>query len=307
MAATTAWQVEQAEDQFVCDRCDAAIRQITHRFARLLALRRPTRQGNMRAPRFSDDNTRDARVEAAQRVTCIHRTVRDWLMETPGIQDRLVSQSPRDFDAHLRLLRSYAFRLKRRLEGIEHHRRLDEWRPDIALALTHARHIANDPSGLQRPFVNELDETLSWHWLCKPQDPYDQWARSAFGAYEVRMKASPMWQPFLCLATKFGLARYVSEEVAARDKAEEGQGASNGQQEWQRDNATPLLAYATEFTCSRIETIFPLSDPVLVEFLLRNRRRMGRITSTPTLLPARQERRGWHCCVTRAMLVVEDS
>ncbi|EFY85411.1 hypothetical protein MAC_08543 [Metarhizium acridum CQMa 102] len=194
-ASTTAWQVEQAEDQFVCDRCDAAIRQITYRFARLLALRRPTRQGNMRAPRFADDNTRDARVEAAQRVTCIHRTVRDWLMETPGIQDRLVSQSPRDFDAHLRLLRSYAFRLKRRLEGIEHHRRLDEWRPDIALALTHARHIANDPSGLQRPFVNELDETLSWHWLCKPQDPYDQWARNAFGAYEVRMKASPMWQP----------------------------------------------------------------------------------------------------------------
>ncbi|KID88416.1 NACHT nucleoside triphosphatase [Metarhizium guizhouense ARSEF 977] len=272
--ATTAWQVEQAEDQFIHHRCDTTVRQVTHRFARLLNLHHPTRQGNSTRPRFSDDTTRDARVGAAQKVTYIHRTVRDWLMAAPGIQDRLVSQSPRNFDPHLRLLRSYVLRLKRPLEEIEHHRRLDEWWPDIALALTHARHIANDPSGLLRSFVNELDKTLSWHWLDKPQDPYDHWARNAFGTYEVRMKASPIWQPFLCLATKFGLARYVSEEVAARSKAQ-GLGFSKEQQELQRDDATPLLAYATEFTCSRMKTIFPLSDPALVEFLLRNRCRIN--------------------------------
>lgn len=267
-AHTTTWEVEEADDKFIYDRCRMTIHQITERFARLLDLHRPTRQGNMK-PRFSDDTLRDARVEAARRVTYIHRTVRDWLMDAPGVQERLVAQSPVTFDPHLRLLRSHVLRLKRPLEEIEHHRRLDEWWSDIALSLTHARYIANDPLGLQRQFVNELNATLSWHWLEKPQDPYDHWARNAFGSYEIRMKAAPIWQPFLCLATKFGLTRYVSEEVTARNGSEK-HGISEEQQELEQDDATPLLAYATEFVCSRMKSIFPLSDPELVKFLLRN-------------------------------------
>jgi hypothetical protein len=262
--ATTSWQVLEATDAFVSRRCEAAVEQITLRSARLLDLHLPTKQGNMRFPR-SSGNMRDERARPAQRVTYIHRTVRDWLMDA-AIQEHLVSCAPPSFDAHLRLLRSYVLRLKRPLEEIEHHRRLDEWWPDITLALTHARYIANDPSDLQQPFVNELNKTLEWYWLEKPQDPHDHWARSAFGSYEMRMKAAPIWQPFLCLATKFGLTRYVSLELATRSKA----AVSAEQLELQQDDATPLLAYATEFICSRMKTIFPLSDPDLVRFLLRN-------------------------------------
>ncbi|KAK2591279.1 hypothetical protein QQS21_011031 [Conoideocrella luteorostrata] len=268
--ASTTWQVEEANDLFITKRSEDTISRITHRFARLLDLHCPGRQGNMKMPRFSDHPIRDARVAVSQRVTYIHRTVRDWLMEAPGVQEYLTSQSPPEFDPHLRLLRSYVLRLKRPLDEIEHHRRLDEWWPDIALALTHARYILHDANSLQRSFVNELNKTLSWHWLEKPQDPYDHWARNAFGSYETRMKASPIWQPFLCLTTKFGLTKYLSEEVDARNKAEQEGCLSAQQLQLQQDDATPLLAYATEFICSRQKTIFPLSDPCLVEYLLRH-------------------------------------
>lgn len=264
-----AWEVEEAEDEFIHQRCKDTIVQVTKRFARLLDFHYPRRQGNMKRPRFSNDIIRDARITALQRVSYIHRTVRDWLMEAPDVQSRLVSKSPKRFDPDLRLLRSYVLRLKRPLEEIEHHRRLDEWWPDIALALTHARHITNDPSSLQRPFINELNKTLGWHWLDKPQDPYDHWARTAFGTFEIRMKATPIWQPFLCVATKFGLTRYVSEEVTARNDAEK-HGISVEQRELEQDDSTPLLIYATEFICSRKKTIFPLSDPAMVKFLLEN-------------------------------------
>ncbi|KAK5996517.1 hypothetical protein PT974_01852 [Cladobotryum mycophilum] len=108
--------------------------------------------------------------------------------------------------------------------------------------MTHARYIANDPDHLQRQFLNEMDSTLSWYWLHKPQDAYDHWARNAFGSYEVRMKAPPIWQPFLCLATKFGLTQYIQQELSARIRKD---GDVN-------------------------KTIFPLSDPKLVKFLLHN-------------------------------------
>ena len=225
----------------------------------------------MKTPRFSDGTTRDARVEATLRVTYIHRTVRDWLMEADGVRAHLESKCPAGFDPHLRHLRSSVLRLKRPLEEVEHHRRLDEWWPDITLAMTHARHITNDPERLQHAFVNELNSTLNWYWLEKPQDPHDHWARNAFGSYEVRMKAPPIWQPFLCLATKFGLTKYVSEELKARSRSE----SSVQQQDLQPDDAVPLLTYATEFLCSRNKSIFPLSDPDLVRFLLQHKCRIN--------------------------------
>lgn len=265
--------VVEADDICIQERCEATVNQIRQRFAGLLDLHSPHVQGNLRRPRFiSTDAAAEAvgaaRQQVCQRITYIHRTVRDWLMEATGISERLITYSPTDFDPNLRLLRSYVLRLKRPLGEIEHHRRLDEWWPDIALAMTHARYVVCDPSGLQRRFLNQLNDTLSWYWLRKPQDPHDHWARSAFGSYEARMKAPPIWQPFLCLAVKFGLASYVEGEIEAA-----GRGASKGndeQEELQNLDATPLLSYATEFLCSRKKTIFPLSDPRLVESLLRS-------------------------------------
>ena len=243
--------VEEASDTFISQHCAFATALLTRRFARLLDTHPVKRQGNMGVPRSR---------EASMRVTYIHRTVRDWLMG--AVEGRLMSASP-DFDAHARLLQAYVLRLKRPLEEIEYHRRLDEMWPDITIALTHARFARSGTHTL----VNELNATHEYFWL-KKDDPYDHWARNAFGAFEVRMKAAPIFQPFLCLAAKFGLKEYLEKEVTAR-------GEMMPPSELENDDATPLLAYATEFLCSRQKTIFPLSDPALVGWLLRNPNRVN--------------------------------
>ncbi|ODA80859.1 hypothetical protein RJ55_03819 [Drechmeria coniospora] len=205
-----------------------------------------------------------------EKVSDDYVRIRDWLMLPDGVGDRLSSALPLGFDPHLRLLRSYILRLKRPLEEVEHHRRLDEWWPDITLAVTHARHIVIDVKSLQLPLLSELDKTLSWLWMCKPQDRYDHWARSAFGAYEVRVKAPPICQPFLCLASKFGLIKYVSEEVIDTCAKEHQSKESCGNNSAAHNGPTPLLAYAVEFLCSRNRTIYPLSNPTLFKVLLEH-------------------------------------
>ncbi|KAH0489675.1 hypothetical protein TgHK011_010093 [Trichoderma gracile] len=267
-------EVKQTSATTALERCATAVSLIMHRFSGLLGIHSPP-ESNARGLRFADksEDMSEVREAAARRVTYIHRTVRDWFMEEPGVKDRLVSKTPINFDPHLRLLRSYILRMKNPLEEIEHHRQLDEWWPGIALAMTHARYVQKDPRHLQRAMVNEVDKTISWYWLRKTEDPYDHWARYGLGPYRIFTIAAPLWQPFLCLATKFGLARYVSEEILARS-AEEGK-LSDKEKELQTAESTPLLAYATEFLCSRNKTIYPLSDPRLVALLLNNQCRIN--------------------------------
>ncbi|RFN47550.1 hypothetical protein FIE12Z_8194 [Fusarium flagelliforme] len=246
-------QIAEATDEEIGARCQTTIRYIKERFAGLLNVHVAKPVGNMC---FADKRQSVAGLVTTSKVVYIHRTVRDWLVQTGA--SRLSSfQDPR-FDPHLRLLRSYVLRLKHPLEEIEHHRRLDEWYPDIALAMTHARYVVNDDGELQRKLLNEMDEAISWLWLTKESDETDHWAKSTFGSYEVRMKAPPTHHPFLCLAIKFGLRRYVCSELADMN-----QDIAEGD-----DGATPLLAYATEFLCSRNKTIFPTSSPSLVRYLL---------------------------------------
>ncbi|PNP39705.1 hypothetical protein TGAMA5MH_08376 [Trichoderma gamsii] len=266
---------KQASPTVAYERCLATISLIMKRFSGLLDVHARRASGNARGLRFSgkEDHMDEATDAAERRVTYIHRTVRDWFMEEPGVMTRLVSKTPADFDPHLRLLRSYVLQMKNSLEEIEHHRQLDEWWPGIALALTHARYVQNDPDHLERTMVNEVDKTIAWYWLSKPEDPYDHWARYGLGPYRVFKSAAPLWQPFLCLTTRFGLTRYVAEEVAARNAAEDEISAEK--KELQTSESTPLLAYATEFLCSRKKTIFPLSDIQLVEFLIRNQCRIN--------------------------------
>ncbi|KAL6699497.1 hypothetical protein J3F84DRAFT_404549 [Trichoderma pleuroticola] len=266
---------KQASTEMAYDRCGTTIKLIMSRFSGLLGVHASREQGNARGLRFAgkDGDMSEAIDAAGRRVTYIHRTVRDWFMEEPGVMARLVEKTPLDFDPHLRLLRSYVLQMKNALEEIEHHRQLDEWWPGIALAMTHARYVRNDSQHLQRAMVNEVDRTISWYWLSKPEDPYDHWARYGLGPYRIFKVAAPLWQPFLCLATRFGLTSYVSEEVLARNAAEDE--ISEEEKELQTAESTPLLAYATEFPCSRNKTIFPLSDPRLVDFLLRNQCRIN--------------------------------
>ncbi|KAF4472230.1 hypothetical protein FALBO_866 [Fusarium albosuccineum] len=261
-------KVCEATDDEIRTRCGTTAKYIQDRFCGLLKIHQRQHRGNMGAPRFAVGNSISEVIRAFTdcRVIYIHRTVRDWLMEPNGAGQRLKALQSQDFDPHLRLLRSYVLRLKFPLEEIEHHRRLDEWYPDIALAMSHARYITTDPQNLQRLFLNEMDKTISWLWMEKPSEMGDHWARSTFGAYEVRMKAPPIQRPFLCLATKFGLIEYVYQEVldlqAAKPMTPDGEEVE--------EESAPLLAYATEFLCSRNTTIFPLSSPNLVRFLLNN-------------------------------------
>ncbi|KAF5965994.1 hypothetical protein FBULB1_11921 [Fusarium bulbicola] len=261
-------EVVEVTDKEIQRRYGTAVQYIQARFARLLNIHVAKPMGNMRVAKFQDRHANVANLIATSKVIYIHRTVRDWLMDS-GAGNHLEALQSAEFDPHLRLLRSYVLRLKHPLEEIEHHRRLDEWYPDIALAMTHARHITNDSKGLQRKFLNEMNKTLSWLWLEKPSDPYDHWAKSTFGAYEIRMKAPPIHRPFLCLATKFGLADYVCQEV--EDLTHEKQ----TMEEEEEDGSTPLLSYATEFLCSRNKTIFPMSSPKLVYWLLNNPTRIN--------------------------------
>jgi hypothetical protein len=217
------------------------------------------------------------------KVTYIHRTVRDWLLGSRHVYARLSASSQNGFDPHLRLLRSFVVRLKRPFEEPEHHRRLDDWWPDISLVMTHSRYISRDDRHLQRPFINELDSTIGWYWLPKWSDPDDHWARHAFGAYEIRMKAPPIREAFLCLAIKFGLEQYVREELDTRSKSLSSKSAANAQatgeesddreahEQEEDDQPTPFLSYATEFLCSRNKSIYPLSNPALVKYLLQTR------------------------------------
>jgi len=264
--------IDEIDERLFQQCCQTTRSEVHARFAGLLDIfTKPLRRGRrVRAAQFSGGDDGDEvliqpnREElAASKVTYIHRTVRDWLLGEAGAAERLFRNTPIHFDPHLRMLRSFVMRLKLPLEEVEHHRRLDEWYPDIALALTHARHVSNDPSSLQRRLLDELNKTMNWWWLSKESDLPDQWARSAFGSYEARMKAPPIIEPFLCMATKFGLTTYIQEVLDSwsglRPEYDGLDGASD---------ATPLLTYATEFTCSRKTTVFPLSDPRMVEYLL---------------------------------------
>ncbi|RAH63507.1 hypothetical protein BO85DRAFT_387890 [Aspergillus piperis CBS 112811] len=261
----------QVSDVFIQERCSDTIECMHQRFAGLLSLQGRPSQNHHRSIKFSgnvDGDSASIRRLANTKVTFIHRTVRGWL-RVDSVRRGLEQRISAGFDPHLRLLRSHVLRFKRPMEEIEHHRRFDEWWPDVTLAMTHARYIVNDAEKLQRRFLNELNRTLSWLWDTNA-DPNDHWAAKAFGFFHVRKKAPSIWHPFLCLATKFGLTTYVSEELDAwisqGNHGVLGHGILNYD-----EKTTPLLTYATEFLCSRERSIYPLSDPNMVHNLLERR------------------------------------
>lgn len=274
--------VEEATDETIIRRCAGTQEWVQRSSAGLLDVfpRRSQGNGTVRETRFADGDTVEtlARKLTGHKVTYLHRTVRDWLLHPAGnpIWLRLTAavDSSAAFDPHLYLLRSYILRMKYPLEEIEHHRRLDEWYPDIALSLTHARHVAKDDEGLQTKLVNELDKTISWYWLTKSSSPGDHWARNRFGTFEER-RGDKLFipYPFLALCTRFGLEQYVLDTLDDMAKTGSDVGANASGDPGQTETApateeTPLLYRALEFLCSRQKTIYPLSSPALVQSLL---------------------------------------
>lgn len=238
--------------------------------------------------RISRGNTGKSSLEelAQRRVTYLHRTVRDWIVHSPGdlIWRRLrnagdISKTD-SFDPHLRLLRSYILQMKHPLDEPEHHRRLDEWYPGIALALTHARYVMRDPRNLDIRFIDQLEKTISWYWVSRGPDITDHWARNSFGTYEERFGSKlHIAHPFLALCTRFGLCRYVIHTLnaMAKQKSLEARGNKDVEPETQEGEnqeetmveETPLLHRSLEYLCSRQRTIFPLSDLSFVHQLLQ--------------------------------------
>ena len=199
---------------------------------------------------------RDPRILAESRIAFLHRTVRDFIM-IPEIWEGIRARSEKDFDPHINLLRSHILQLRVSLEEPSKHRRLDDWWPDIVLALTHARFSYPSHCTEQVGLLDEFNNTLNWYWATKASDSLDNWARNAFGSYEERMKRkTPFHKPFLSLCAKFGLSIYLSAKLSTGEYGFQG--------------GIPLLSHAIEFLFNRRKTVFPLTDPNLIESLLAN-------------------------------------
>ncbi|KAF9070666.1 hypothetical protein BDP27DRAFT_1323229 [Rhodocollybia butyracea] len=198
-----------------------------------------------------EDDQADSSLVACGKVNYIHRTVRDFIM-SPGVWNDLLQYSG-DFDAHLWHLGSCVLQLKLRFVEPKRHRRLDEWWPDIVVAMTHARYVERDWQ-IGTMLLDELNKTMDWYWL-KRGTGDDNWARNTFWTYEMRGKMV-FHDPFLSLATKFGLVHYVDAKLATGEFGYKG--------------GIPLLTYATEYLFNRRQSIYPLSSPDLVAVLLKH-------------------------------------
>ena len=208
--------------------------------------------------RFKDDNaSQQAHRLAHTRVTYLHRTVHDFLMQPKEWNFLLQQTIGTGFDPHTAYLQSHVMQLALPLEEPEQHRHLDEWWPDIMFAMTHARYAPPTSLSTQIALLNELNRTLNWYWLPRKKVLQDNWAQNAFGSYEERNKHKmEFFDPFLSLATKFGLEGFVEAMLAT------GKFPYKGGQ--------PLLSYAVQFLVHRQFTIYPLSSPSLAQILLND-------------------------------------
>ncbi|KAK8012236.1 hypothetical protein PG991_009611 [Apiospora marii] len=166
--------------------------------------------------------------------------------------------------------------MKHPLEEPEHHRRLDEWYPGIALALTHARYVERDTQKLQARLVGEVEKTISWYWESRGPERTDHWARNSFGTYEERHgNQLILAHAYLALCARFGLQQYVIDtldqmalELPKFESPDYDDDDLNAESDDLLIEETPLLHRALEFLCSRQKTIYPLSSLSFVRALL---------------------------------------
>jgi hypothetical protein len=248
--------IEQPSAEEILETCEEMANRLSSLTAGLLVLHGGNSVRIGRNARFVDTESVDSRALAQSRVSYLHRTVRDFLVDS-GAFELAAQHTDPEFDAYICLLISHILQLKLPLEQPEQHRRLDEWWPDIVLAITSARFVKAESKDALVTLLNEFNKTLDWYWLQKSSDPLDNWARNAFATFEIRMKfKSPYHYPFLSLSTKFGLLDYVESEL--------------GTYRYPYQGGVPLLAYAVEHLADRRKTIYPLSTPDFVRMLLEN-------------------------------------
>jgi hypothetical protein len=218
------------------------------------------------AVKFGNTGGLKPEVLARSRISYLHRTVRDFLVFSGGL-DLVTQKTETTFDPHVAMLRSHILQLRLPLEEPEQHRRLDEWWSDVVLAMTHARYVKDTTQEIDVSLLNTFKSTLDWYWRTKTSDPLDNWARNAFASYEERMKyRTPYHYPFHSLAAKFGLAHYLESEL------------SNKRYEYIA--GIPILSHAIEFLVDRRKTVYPLSTPGLVSVLFQNNQNPNQVYQT---------------------------
>jgi hypothetical protein len=248
--------VDQPSAEEVVETCEEMKIRLAKSCADLLVLHQRGSTPLRTQARFADAERVDFRAFAQSRVGYLHRTVRDFLMYSGGF-DFAAKHTGSDFDAYMCLLQAHILQLKLPLEEPEQHRRLDEWWPDIVLAMTSARLGKTGSKDSLVELLNEFKRTLDWYWKRKASDPLDNWARNAFASFEVRMKRrTPFHYPFLSLSTKFELTDYVQSELSTGNYPYQG--------------GIPLLSHAVEFLANRRKTVYPFSTPEFVGMLLEN-------------------------------------
>lgn len=256
-ALDTHTEVKQPSDTEVMEMYQTLKTHLASRCADLVVLHcNDSSSARTQGARFLDEDNTNSRLLAQSRVGYIHRTVRDFLIYS-GAFEFVKEQVDETFDPYVCLLRSHIFQLLLPLGEPEKHRRLDEWWPDVLLAMTSARFTNPVSAEVHVILLNKFKSTLDWYWLPKKSDPLDNWARNAFATYELRMKhKTPYHFPFLSLTTKLGLHQYVEAEMRTGRYAYRG--------------GIPLLSHAIEFLASRRHTVYPLSSIKLVDILLDN-------------------------------------
>jgi hypothetical protein len=282
--------VEKPADEEIMDTYDSMKDLLESRCAGLLVLHQRDPVLARTHARFQDYNDTDPKLLAESRVSYMHRTVRDFLIYS-GAMEFVEKQTDETFDPHICLLRSHVLQLRLPLKEPERHRQLDDWWPDIILALTHARYTNSAFKNFQVELLNQFKQTLDWYWIANKTDPLDNWARNAFSSFERRMKFNiPYHYPFLSLATKFGLASYVEIEL--------------GTAKYPYKGGIPLLSYAVEFLVNRRRSVYPLSSTEMIEMLLKggqdpnlHYQNLSNRNETPWLLTLKcvreADRRGW--------------
>lgn len=189
-----------------------------------------------------------------RKIMYLHRTVKDYLKKEE-VWNAIVSHLPA-VDPHLYHVRSVLFHFRFPVNTPRRQRDINAWWSKIVLVMTHARFCL--PSSQQEMFdyLNAFDDTLNWYWPPRGRSvATDSWARSCFGTFEER-GSTQYPDPFLSLATKFGIAAYLEIYLDTL--------------EYEYEQDKPLLSYAVDYLVNRQNSVYPLSDPNIVDILFKN-------------------------------------
>lgn len=251
--------IQEADDEIAVGRCTSMAKRLTDSCIGFLSIHDKAPTKDEVGLRFANEDTSSSRYRLANsRIVYVHRTARDFLLYSGEWQRLLNVTSKAGFEPHVCHLRACTLYLKLPLQKPQRHRRLVERWSTVVLAMTHARFVIEDLHLAESySLLDEFNLTMDDLWLDRGPYEEDSWARTAFGTYEGRNKNKTRFHdPFVSLATKFGLHEYVRSKLV------------NGLVEYK--SGTPLLSYVTEYLVSRQMSVYPLSLPRFVATILED-------------------------------------